>query len=133
MKTSISQLAKIISEQTKGGSLPKNYDLEIAAYLLDEGRTGDLSSLLRSVQEDWAEAGLVEANVYSAFKLSSKTLKDIEIEVKKIYPRSKKIRLIEILDPKLIGGVRVSTANNQMDLSISTKLSKFKQLTALTI
>jgi len=132
MKTSLTHLASIISLKTKGGKMPDGYAKEIAAYLLDEGRTGELSSLLRSVQEDWAQDGLIEATITSAFDITDSTKADIETEIRKIYPSAKKIRLIAEHDPSLIGGVRISTANNQMDLTISSKLSKFKQLTALS-
>ena len=132
MKTSISHLASIIANKTKNGNLPNGYAKAIAAYLLDEGRTGDLSSLLRSVQEDWAENGLVEATITSAFNISEKTKRDIEKKIREIYPNAKKIILISEHDPRLIGGVRITTANNQMDITISSKLSKFKQLTTLS-
>jgi F0F1-type ATP synthase delta subunit len=35
----------------------------------------------------------------------------------------------EVLDPEVLGGVRLSLANQQLDLSVEAKLNKFKQLT----
>ncbi len=129
MKTSISSLSSIISKKTISGGQSKDLPKEIAAYLLDNGRTGELSSLLRSVQEDWANDGRVEATVVSAFKVSKTTEADIKAELKKIYPSAKSITLLYEIDPKLVGGLKISTANYQMDLSMLSKLSKFKQLT----
>ena len=129
MKASISSIASIISSKTIGGIPPKNLSKDIAAYLLDEGRTGELSSLLRTVQEDWAQQGLVEATVSSAFSVNESVKKDIKTEIKKIYPNAKNINLIMEHDPSLVGGIKISTANDQMDISILSKLSKFKQLT----
>ena len=129
MKASISSIASIISSKTIGGIPPKNLSKDIAAYLLDEGRTGELSSLLRTVQEDWAQQGIVEATVSSAFSVNESVKKDIKAEIKKIYPNAKNINLIMEHDPSLVGGIKISTANDQMDISILSKLSKFKQLT----
>ena len=129
MKTSISSLSSIISKKTISGGQSKDLPKEIAAYLLDNGRTGELSSLLRSVQEDWANDGRVEATVVSAFKVSKTTEADIKAELKKIYPSAKSITLLYEIDTKLVGGLKISTANYQMDLSMLSKLSKFKQLT----
>jgi F0F1-type ATP synthase delta subunit len=129
MKASISSIASIISSKTIGGIPPKNLSKDIAAYLLDEGRTGELSSLLRTVQEDWAQQGIVEATVSSAFSVNESVKKDIKTEIKKIYPNAKNINLIMEHDPSLVGGIKISTANDQMDISILSKLSKFKQLT----
>ncbi|MEI8187645.1 MAG: F0F1 ATP synthase subunit delta [Candidatus Saccharibacteria bacterium] len=129
MKASISSIASIISSKTIGGNPPKNLSKDIAAYLLDEGRTGELSSLLRTVQEDWAQQGIVEATVSSAFSVNESVKQDIKAEIKKIYPNAKNINLIMEHDPSLVGGIKISTANDQMDISILSKLSKFKQLT----
>ena len=129
MKAYISSIASIISSKTIGGIPPKNLSKDIAAYLLDEGRTGELSSLLRTVQEDWAQQGIVEATVSSAFSVNESVKRDIKTEIKKIYPNAKNINLIMEHDPSLVGGIKISTANDQMDISILSKLSKFKQLT----
>ena len=129
MKTYISSLSSIISKKTINGGQSKDLPKEIAAYLLDHGRTGELSSLLRSVQEDWANDGRVEATVVSAFKVSKTTETYIKTELKKVYPNAKSITLLYEIDPKLVGGLKISTANYQMDLSMLSKLSKFKQLT----
>jgi F0F1-type ATP synthase delta subunit len=112
----------------KAGST-KKLSKEIAAYLLNDGRVGDLDSILRDIQADWAEAGYVEVLASSTFPLSEKVKLDIKSRMKKLYPRAKRIIVTEIHDEDVIGGVRLNLANQQLDLSIEAKLNKFKQLT----
>ncbi len=130
MKTSISNISRVITSQTKSGTIPSELPKQIAAYLLEENRTGDVYSILRTVQQDWADGGNVEAIVTSAFPISSSTRSDIIDVLKKSYPNAKSFKIIEELDQSVVGGVKVNTANEQLDLSIATKLGKFKQLTS---
>ena len=46
-----------------------------------------------------------------------------------LYPDAKKIIVTEVHDPEIIGGVKLSLANQQLDMSVEAKLNKFKQLT----
>lgn len=103
---------------------------QVAAYLLAEGRVQELDSILRDVQADWAEAGQVEVLASSAFPLSMGIRADVTKQIKSLYPDAKQVIVTEVLDPEIIGGVRLSLANQQLDLSVEAKLNKFKQLTA---
>lgn len=129
MKQSRVKLARVVADKTMKSGVSKRFSKEVAAYLLEEGRTGELDSILRDVQVDWAEAGHVEVIAASAHPLSAASKMDIEREVKKIYPQAKIIGVREVHDPEIIGGVRLSLANRQLDLSVEAKLNKFKQLT----
>ena len=46
-----------------------------------------------------------------------------------IYPNTKKIIVTHVIDPGVIGGVRLNFANKQLDLSAKAKLNRFRQLT----
>jgi len=130
MKQSRTKLAKAVADRSlKNGSSPK-LSQEVAAYLLDEGRVDELDSLLRDVEAEWAAAGYVEVLAYSAHELDTQVRSEIEREAKKFYPAAKKVIITSIHDPEVIGGVRLTIADNQLDLSIEAKLNKFKQLTA---
>ena len=48
----------------------KEYAREVAAYLLSEGRVGELDSLMRDVQAKWANKGYVEVLARSAYPLT---------------------------------------------------------------
>lgn len=130
MKAPRTRLASTIADRTlnKSGNT-QQLATEIAAYLMSEGRVSELDSILRDVQVDWAQAGYVEVVARSSHPLAAAVKADITKRVAKLYPEAKKIIVTEVLDPSVIGGVRLSLANQQLDLSIEAKLNKFKQLT----
>ncbi|HET7060527.1 MAG TPA: F0F1 ATP synthase subunit delta [Candidatus Saccharimonadales bacterium] len=127
MKTSRLRLARLLAGQTLKKGVSKRFDREIAAYLLSEGRTNELDSLLRDVQADWAENGHVEVTARSAHPLTAAIRADIRREVKKIHPKVQRIVVNETVDPEVVGGVQLNLPNRQLDLSIRSKLNMFKQ------
>ncbi|HVV67180.1 MAG TPA: F0F1 ATP synthase subunit delta [Candidatus Saccharimonadales bacterium] len=128
MKAPRTRLAKFVAERTLKQGVSRSFSEEVAAYLLSEGRTGELDSLLRDIQADWAGKGHVEVVATSARPLSSAVKADITKKVKALYPQAEKIVINEVHDPEIIGGVRLALPNQQLDLGIRTKLNKFKQL-----
>jgi F-type H+-transporting ATPase subunit delta len=130
MKTSRSKIASTIADTTLKNGSSKEYAKEIAAYLLSEGRVGEVDSLLRDVQSLWAEQGYVEVLARTAHALSDAEKAEIKEQVGALYPAAKQVVVTEVSDPEVIGGVRLSLANQQLDLSVEAKLNKFKQLTA---
>ena len=130
MKTPRNRISRTVADRTlKSGSKNTKLTQEIAAYLLTERRVSELESIMRDVQQDWAEAGQVEVIAASAHPISSTVKNDIIARIKPLYPEAKQIIVTETIDPEIIGGVRLSLANQQLDLSVEAKLDKFKQLT----
>jgi F0F1-type ATP synthase delta subunit len=135
MKTPRTRIASTIADRTLNSKqsgrsdAAKSLAKEIAAYLLTEKRVGELESVLRDVQLDWANNGYVEVLASSAHPLTADVKKQIETQVKRLYPDARQIVVTEVPDPAVIGGVRLSLANQQLDLSVRAKLNKFKQLT----
>ena len=130
MKAPRTRIAKAIAARTLKDGVSRRFSREIAAYLLSERRTGELDSILRDVQGDWAEAGRVEVIASSAHALTPAVKADIKRRIKHVYPQAKQIIVTEARDPAVIGGVRLNLANQQLDLSVEAQLNKFKQLTA---
>jgi F0F1-type ATP synthase delta subunit len=85
--------------------------------------------LLRDVQADWATKGYVEVLARSAYPLTAGVKESITRQIRAIYPDAKEIVVTEVTDPSVVGGVRISLAEKQLDLSVEAKLNKFKQLT----
>jgi len=129
MKQSRTKIAQRIADQTIKSGTSKDFSKQVAAYLLAERRVNDLDSILRDVQQDWANAGYVEVLAASAHPLTSEIKGDIAKEIKRVQPDATKIVVTEIHDPAIIGGVQLSLANQQLDMSVEAKLNKFKQLT----
>jgi F0F1-type ATP synthase delta subunit len=134
MKTPRSDIASTIAAHTyyeyKDGKSSKEYAKQIAAMLLFEGRVGELDSLLRDIQADWALHGYVEVLARTAHGLSDAEKAEISKQIGVLYPAAEQIVVTEVHDPQVIGGVRLSLAGQQLDLSVEAKLNKFKQLTA---
>jgi F0F1-type ATP synthase delta subunit len=130
MKQPRTRIARLLADRTlKSGADTKRLSREIAAYLLQERRTSDLSSLLRDIEYLWAERGYVEVQAYSAHPLTPEVRKDITAQAKQLYPEAAKIVVTENHDEDIIGGVKLVVANQQLDLSVQAKLNQFKQLT----
>lgn len=129
MKQARSKIAGTIANRTLKQGSSKKLSREIAAYLMSEGRVSELDSVMRDVQSDWAAAGIVEVTAASAHPLTAAVKATITRQVKSIYPNAKQIIITESHDPEVIGGVRLSLPNQQLDLSVEAKLNKFKQLT----
>lgn len=130
MKTPRTTIARVITDKLTEEPA-KKLSRDVAAYLLESGRVGELDSLLRDVQQQRADAGIVEAIAVSARPLNDKIRADIEARVRSLYPKATKIIISEELDPDVVGGVKIELANEQLDLSIRSKLNRFKQLTAV--
>ena len=131
IKSPRSRLAAIIAERCQQSAGSKELSQEIAAYLLAEGRTGELDSILRDVMQYRADRGIVEVAAIDAHPLSDSVKTDITALIKGLYPTAKQIIISEQIDTSVIGGVRLELANQQLDLSIRSKLNRFKQLTAI--
>lgn len=125
------QLAAVLAKQSLGQFNEKKFSDEIAAYLLAEGRTGELDSLLRDIMQYRADQGIVEVIAVSAHDLTDKVRKEIEAQIRELYPSAKQIIITEEYDPSVIGGVKIELANQQLDLSVRAKLNRFKQLTTV--
>lgn len=129
MKTPRVRIASTIADKTLSSGVTPEYAREVAAYLLSEGRVGELDSLLRDVQADWAKKGFVEIIARSAHPLTAKVTQDIVTRIRPLFPEADSVAVTEVIDPSVIGGVQIQLADRQLDLSVEAKLNTFKQLT----
>jgi F0F1-type ATP synthase delta subunit len=126
MKINRSKLATTIADLTLKGGPDKKLSREVAAYLISTGNVYELDSIMRDVQSYWAQEGHIEVEAATAHELSSKVKQEITRQVKVIYPKAKSVNINEVKDPEVMGGVRLSLVNQQLDLSLEAKLNKFK-------
>src|ERR1700743_3624712 len=117
MKTSRVRIAGVVADHTLAQGISDDYAHEIAAYLLSEGRVGELDSLLRDVQADWTVKGYVEVLARSAHQLTDAVKADIAERVRPLFPDAEKIVVTEVIDPSVIGGVQIRLSDRQLDLS----------------
>lgn len=131
MKTPLSTIGAVLAKRSLESDVdPKQFAREIAAYLLQTGRSGDLNSLVRDMVAYRAKQGVVEANVVGARELTDKARGDIRSLTEQLYPNAKRVILNEQEDPRLIGGARVELPDQQLDMTIRAKLNRFKALTS---
>jgi F0F1-type ATP synthase delta subunit len=132
MKTPRHIIARVLADKSMDENLDMDaFSREVAAFLLINGRTGELSSLIRDIQELRAKRGYVEVIAASAHQLDEAAKQDITAEIRQLYPDAKNIRITEVRDPEILGGVKLITANQQLNASVRAKLDRFKQLTAV--
>ena len=95
--------------------------------LIDAGRIGEIDNLIEDFQELANEAsGVAEAKVYSTRLLSDEESSAISTAfAHKVGKQS--LHIQNVIDPSLIGGIRLQIGNQIYDSSISAKLARLER------
>jgi F0F1-type ATP synthase delta subunit len=102
---------------------------DVAEYLLKNGKTAELSSLMRDVASERAERdGIVEVTATAAHPLDKAEEAEIERVVRLIYPNSRQVIINHRLDPSAVGGIRLNFAHKQLDMTVKSKLTRLRSL-----
>lgn len=128
-KTPRDEIARAIVQKLNSAQDNHVVVQEIAAYLVSEGRESELESIMRDVMAEREQDGVVEANVRVAHELTPETLAEFAELVRTEFPAARTVVLGQTTDPAMVGGARITTAHEQLDLSIRGKLDTFKRLT----
>ena len=122
------ELAEVILASLSKGE-EKKVAKQVAEYLLKAGKTADLSSLMRDVAALRAEKeDIVEVTALSAHPLDTTDKTEVNKVAKSVYPNAKQVILNEQLDPGVVGGIRLSFPNQQLDVTIKSKLTRLRGL-----
>ncbi len=130
MTQSRHHMAEVIGEKTMHISDTKQLAGEIAAYLMAEKQTHQLQSLIRDIIQYRSDHGIVEATAVSVSPLPAEVMKDVQTLLETEYPQAKHITVRQRQDADVVGGIRIDLANEQLDMSVQSKLNIFKRLTA---
>lgn len=130
MNIPLHSLAEVVAERTLHIKDSDQLAREVAAYLLSENRTSDLESLMRDIMQYREDHGIVEAIAVSAHDLNDEIINDIKAILREHNPQAKSFIVRQKHDPAVIGGIRIKLANQQLDMTIRSKLDTFKRLTA---
>ncbi|HUD11222.1 MAG TPA: F0F1 ATP synthase subunit delta [Candidatus Saccharimonadia bacterium] len=120
--TSRAQVASYIAEK-----LPrerKAATLQAAAWLIDTKRAGQARYLARDVAQALAGRGYSLVQITSARPLDGRARDAIERYVKS-QTGTRELELETMLDPSLVGGVRIETPGMVHDASVRHMLAKF--------
>jgi len=71
-----------------------------------------------------AQSGYSDAVVYSAFPMDATALADVAVVLEKRFGR--KLNASVVLEPKLIGGIRVVVGDEVLDTSVKARLEQMK-------
>ena len=94
-----------------------------AAWLVEKGRTRQVDYLARDVALALADSGYVLVRVTSARHLSHAALDSVKTFVKH-ETGARTVEIDSVIDPDLLGGLRIETPGATMDASVRTKLAK---------
>jgi len=129
VKFSRTRLAEEIIKRLDSGESVDQVAQEVAAFLITQGKTSELSSLLRDCTRLRADKdGVVEVNALTAHPIDDSLKKQIEKTVLSNYKNARKVVIHSKIDPDVIGGVSLSFVNSSLDLSIRARLNKLKAL-----
>lgn len=121
--------------QAINGLLEENVDSNtvsssLAAYLIEERRTGDTDSILRQLESIRSQNGIREVTVTSAFVPGDSITQAIRQIFSDYYGRVKTLVIKYYNQPEVIGGLRAETNDALLDFTIASRLQR---LTAPTI
>lgn len=124
-KLSRRQISTYVSRQLIAGGSRRELAMQLAAYLIESKKTNDASLILRDAQFHLASAGHVSGTVTTANELSEAVHASIEAYAKKATGASQ-VTLDSIVDPSVIGGVKLSLPGAELDTTISRQLAALK-------
>ena len=95
---------------------------EVAAYLVATNRTREADLVVRAIEERLAANGAVVARVTVARPIDETLRREIAEVV-----HATQLHVDEIVDPSIIGGVRIETPGKLLDATLKRKLLALRQ------
>lgn len=124
-KLSRRDLARYAARQLSDGVSQEKVALHIAAYLIENRRTNELSVIVRDIATHLTEYGHVTGTVTSALGLSASTVKAIEAYAKD-KTGAKTVTLDTVVDEAVLGGVKLELPGLELDTTIAHQLTVLK-------
>ena len=93
--------------------------------VIDNGRLAalpEIAAQFRALRN--AQQGAFDATVFSAYPIDAAALADLSVVLEKRFAR--KLNLQVVLQPELIGGVRVVVGDEVLDLTVKARLEQMK-------
>lgn len=115
------KIALFAVDKIMSGAAPHGVLKQVAAYLVDTRRTRELDLLVRDIEGEFAARGIVVADITSAHQLTETLKKQIAELV-----NAKSLQVREIIDPSVIGGVRVDIPGKRFDATLQHMIATLK-------
>lgn len=120
-KLSRTKLARYVGAEAQAGRADKAIR-QLAAYLVQAGRTHEAELVIRAIYEELERAGVVIANVTSAEPIDQSVRDAVATMLK-----SDQISFSETVDPSVLGGIRVVTPSRLLDATFRRRLTKLRE------
>ena len=121
MKYQKKAVANYIADQLQAGQNKTELVSHIAALLVSERRSKELTALMRAVEQELTFRGTTQVVITSARPL----LESQKQELARLLGVSKPV-FHEIIDQTVLGGVKASTAEKQVDVTLTNRLKVLK-------
>jgi len=118
----IKQLAEYAVDQIESGVSAVDVSRKLASFLLQERRSRDSGAMLRAIEAEFSKRGSVQVTVTSAHEVS----KEIEGQLASLLDVANPV-FDRVIDPSVIGGVKASAGEKEIDLTVKSRLNRFKQ------
>lgn len=101
----------------------ENIAMQIASYLIESKQTLQLDSLMRDVMTTRELRGIYEIDVISAHPLSPDQIESVKTLIKSFFKDCKEVIMHQKVDPNVLGGLRIESANYLVDKTLKSKLN----------
>lgn len=120
-KVTMQELAKYAVDQLEAGVVASEVSAKITSLLVAERRTRDAVQVMRAIEDELNKRGKTQVEITSAHGVTDEVKKQLATLLD-----AKNPTFHETIDPSVIGGVKAQAGERQIDLTVSTKLRKFK-------
>ncbi len=120
------KIASYIAERLIDGGVQTATIRQLAAYLIDNRRTKEVQLIVRDIEFELQNRGVILAEVTTASALTEATRKEIERLVGQ-HSDTGRIQLRQFIDPAVIGGVRIDIPGKRLDATIVRRLAIFRE------
>ena len=119
------KITSSIADQLAAGRETQQLILELAAFLIDSGRTKEIELIVGDIEYELTNRGIVLARVTSAFDLATATQTAITKLIKE-QTNARSVELEQFVDPTVLGGVRIDLPGLQLDTTIIRRLTTLR-------
>ncbi len=112
------KIAEYVVAHVRDGVIPARIIEEVAAYLYETRRQREMALVARAIEDTLASHGIVVATVTSARPLGEQLRKAVVNQL-----GSGTVYLREVVEPSVIGGIRLQTPDASYDGTLAHKLN----------
>lgn len=119
------KITSYVADQLAAGVQTKKLVKELAAFLIDNRRTKEIDLVVRDIEYELKNRGIVLARITSAHELSAAT-KQALTQLVKQNTKAKTVQLTQFINPTVLGGVKVDLPGLQLDTTIARRLTALR-------